>query len=33
MVGDPVVVKGTERPLQGGNGWTAWNIPWESYGV
>lgn len=33
MVGDALIVKGTERKLQSGNGWTAWDIPWESYGV
>ncbi|NLU80116.1 L,D-transpeptidase [Micromonospora sp. HNM0581] len=30
-VGDPIVVKGTERKLQLGNGWTDWNISWEEY--
>jgi len=33
MIGDAVIVKGTERQLQPGNGWTAWDIPWERYGV
>jgi lipoprotein-anchoring transpeptidase ErfK/SrfK len=33
MVGDAVIVRGTERVLQAGNGWTAWDIPWERYGV
>ncbi|MDT5035419.1 MAG: hypothetical protein QOE03_604 [Micromonosporaceae bacterium] len=28
-VGDPIVVKGTEQPLNQGNGWTAWNLSWE----
>ncbi|WP_233604500.1 Ig-like domain-containing protein [Micromonospora sp. HM5-17] len=30
-VGDPVVIKGTERKLQNGNGWTDWNMSWEEY--
>ncbi|WP_203903197.1 L,D-transpeptidase [Virgisporangium aliadipatigenens] len=33
MIGDAVIVKGTERTLQKGNGWTAWDIPWDQYGV
>jgi hypothetical protein len=33
MVGDAVIVRGTERVLQPGNGWTAWDVPWEKYGV
>lgn len=33
MVGDAVIVRGTERVLQPGNGWTAWDIPWDRYGV
>jgi lipoprotein-anchoring transpeptidase ErfK/SrfK len=33
MVGDAVIVRGTERVLQPGNGWTAWDVPWERYGV
>jgi lipoprotein-anchoring transpeptidase ErfK/SrfK len=33
MIGDAVIVKGTERTLQNGNGWTAWDIPWDRYGV
>jgi lipoprotein-anchoring transpeptidase ErfK/SrfK len=28
-VGDPIVVKGTEQPLNQGNGWTAWNLSWD----
>ncbi|MDG4767476.1 Ig-like domain-containing protein [Solwaraspora sp. WMMD406] len=28
-VGDPVTVKGTERQLANGNGWTVWNLSWE----
>ena len=30
-VGDPIIVKGTERKLQLGNGWTDWNVSWEQY--
>ncbi|MEH0933633.1 L,D-transpeptidase [Micromonospora psammae] len=30
-LGDPVTVKGTERKLQNGNGWTDWNMSWEEY--
>ncbi|MFY1690456.1 Ig-like domain-containing protein [Plantactinospora sp. WMMB782] len=30
-VGDPIVVKGTERKLQNGNGWTDWNMSWDQY--
>ncbi|HYN93044.1 MAG TPA: Ig-like domain-containing protein [Pilimelia sp.] len=30
-VGDPVVIKGTERRLRTGNGWTAWNMSWSDY--
>jgi lipoprotein-anchoring transpeptidase ErfK/SrfK len=30
-VGDPVVVKGTEEKLPRGDGWTAWNVPWEEF--
>ena len=33
MVGDAVIVRNTERVLQPGNGWTAWDVPWERYGV
>jgi lipoprotein-anchoring transpeptidase ErfK/SrfK len=31
MVGDPVTVKGTERRLAAGNGWTAWDMSWEEF--
>jgi hypothetical protein len=24
-------VKGTERTLDPGDGWTAWDIPWSAY--
>lgn len=30
-IGDPITVKGTERKLQNGNGWTDWNMGWEEY--
>jgi lipoprotein-anchoring transpeptidase ErfK/SrfK len=30
-VGDPVIVKGTERGLEWGDGWTDWNVSWEEY--
>lgn len=30
-IGDPVTVKGTERKLQNGNGWTDWNLTWDEY--
>jgi lipoprotein-anchoring transpeptidase ErfK/SrfK len=30
-MGDPVVVKGTERRLENGNGWTDWNMSWSEY--
>jgi lipoprotein-anchoring transpeptidase ErfK/SrfK len=30
-IGDPVTVKGTERVLADGNGWTAWTLPWSEY--
>jgi len=30
-IGDVVTVKGTERKLQNGNGWTAWNMSWEDF--
>ncbi|WOQ17899.1 Ig-like domain-containing protein [Raineyella sp. W15-4] len=31
QVGDPVVVSGTGRPLDDGNGWTAWNNSWQQW--
>jgi lipoprotein-anchoring transpeptidase ErfK/SrfK len=31
LVGDPVTVHGTERGLDPGDGWTAWNMPWSQY--
>jgi lipoprotein-anchoring transpeptidase ErfK/SrfK len=30
-IGDPVTVTGTERELEHGNGWTAWDISWEDF--
>ena len=30
-IGDPVIVKGTSRRLQYGNGWTDFDKPWEEY--
>ncbi len=30
-IGDPVVVKGTERQLNTGNGFTAWNMSWDQF--
>ncbi|QGF22565.1 L,D-transpeptidase [Raineyella fluvialis] len=31
QVGDPVVVSGTNRSLDDGNGWTAWNDSWQQW--
>jgi len=30
-MGDPVTIKGTERRLAPGNGWTAWNVSWSQW--
>ncbi|WP_434743097.1 Ig-like domain-containing protein [Micromonospora sp. SH-82] len=30
-VGDPITIKGTERKLAAGNGWTAWNLDWAEF--
>ncbi len=30
-IGDPVTVTGTERKLEHGNGWTAWDLTWEEF--
>lgn len=30
-LGDPVTVRGTEKKLQPGNGWTAWDLSWPQY--
>ncbi|MEU4483223.1 Ig-like domain-containing protein [Micromonospora sp. NPDC023966] len=31
LVGDPITVKGTERRLEPGNGWTAWSMSWRQF--
>ncbi|MCT2277900.1 Ig-like domain-containing protein [Micromonospora chalcea] len=31
LVGDPITVKGTERRLAPGNGWTAWSLSWSEF--
>ena len=31
LIGDPVVVKGTEDKLDYGNGWTPWNVSWKKF--
>ncbi|MEU6073438.1 Ig-like domain-containing protein [Micromonospora sp. NPDC047074] len=30
-IGDPITIKGTERRLASGNGWTAWSLSWSEY--
>ncbi|MEV0880479.1 Ig-like domain-containing protein [Micromonospora echinofusca] len=30
-VGDPITIKGTERTLAPGNGWTAWSLTWSEF--
>ncbi|WP_410813258.1 Ig-like domain-containing protein [Micromonospora sp. 067-2] len=30
-IGDPITVKGTERRLAAGNGWTAWSLSWSQF--
>jgi hypothetical protein len=30
-VGDVVQVVGSPRTLEPGNGWTDWNVPWETW--
>jgi lipoprotein-anchoring transpeptidase ErfK/SrfK len=30
-IGDPVAVTGTERGLDPGNGWTAWDMTWDEF--
>jgi hypothetical protein len=30
MMGDPITVSGTEEKLKNGNGWTDWNMSWDS---
>jgi lipoprotein-anchoring transpeptidase ErfK/SrfK len=29
--GDPVIIEGTTRRVEPGNGWTDWNLSWEEY--
>jgi lipoprotein-anchoring transpeptidase ErfK/SrfK len=31
LVGDPITVLGTERGLDPGDGWTAWNMTWDQF--
>ena len=31
LIGDPVTVRGTERKLVPGNGWTAWSMSWSEF--
>lgn len=31
LIGDPVTVRGTERGLEDGNGWTAWTYSWSEF--
>jgi lipoprotein-anchoring transpeptidase ErfK/SrfK/predicted small lipoprotein YifL len=31
LIGDPITVTGTEKRLEAGNGWTAWNVTWEQF--
>ncbi|MET8836731.1 Ig-like domain-containing protein [Micromonospora sp. NPDC004540] len=31
LVGDPITVKGTDRRLEPGNGWTAWSMSWRQF--
>ncbi|MEO3780314.1 Ig-like domain-containing protein [Micromonospora sp. B11E3] len=30
-IGDPITIKGTERKLAPGNGWTAWSLSWSQF--
>ncbi|MEH0845535.1 Ig-like domain-containing protein [Micromonospora sp. CPCC 205711] len=30
-IGDPITVKGTERKIDPGNGWTAWSLSWSKF--
>jgi hypothetical protein len=30
-IGDPVIVSGTSRKLEWGNGWTDWDRPFDEY--
>ncbi|UWZ33846.1 L,D-transpeptidase family protein [Dactylosporangium roseum] len=31
LIGDPVIIRGTEEHVKWGNGWTDWDIDWERY--
>ena len=31
LIGDPVIVTGTNRTMEPGNGWTDWNTTWAAY--
>ncbi|MCW3843943.1 Ig-like domain-containing protein [Micromonospora yasonensis] len=31
LIGDPITVRGTERKLVPGNGWTAWSMSWSQF--
>lgn len=31
QIGDPVVFTGSDRSLEDGNGWTAWNVSWQEW--
>jgi lipoprotein-anchoring transpeptidase ErfK/SrfK len=31
LIGTPVIIKGTSRKLEYGNGWTDWDKPWDDY--
>ncbi|MGC4768698.1 Ig-like domain-containing protein [Micromonospora sp. DT44] len=30
-IGDPITIKGTERKIAAGNGWTAWSLSWSEF--
>ncbi|MEH1053795.1 Ig-like domain-containing protein [Micromonospora sp. CPCC 206171] len=30
-IGDPITIKGTERRIAPGNGWTAWSLSWSEF--
>ncbi|MFG3642194.1 Ig-like domain-containing protein [Micromonospora sp. NPDC047762] len=30
-IGDPITIKGTERRVAAGNGWTAWSLSWSEF--
>ncbi|WP_327032622.1 L,D-transpeptidase [Micromonospora ureilytica] len=30
-IGDPITIKGTERRIAAGNGWTAWSLSWSEF--